>query len=540
MPIYQFLLYDIHKAITFLLFDTLIAFCDEKVYNVHINQHGGICMKKILALILATLMILPLVASCNQPAGPTDETTPDDTPGETTPIVTDKYEPEVPDEKYDYEVRCLSASNYWQNYDILGNTDDSPIVIDTTLHNAITKRNDKMEAEYGVTFKNITDSNVYSKAYVALSMNRDLYDIILTGITNAGLLAQKGYLIPAQELEYLDLSRPYYDQRCLEELDIGGNNFFFFSDITTVNLDAIWTFFFNHELIEYYSLENPYQLLSDYKWTLDKMIEMCSKATLDSDATPTVNDNWGMVGHDYIITSAYIGSGLRVATADDLGDISLTMNSNMTKVEGIMNKMIDLQKYWCRYALTSRSYPEYGTSDPYGFVPGDDFEELVSVFTSGNALFMAEVLSTLRKLEDYEMTVGLLPTPLYDESQTEYYSAVNHSGTATCIPTTTTDTGRISAIIEAWACESHYTLLPAYYEQCMQSRYAKDTVTPEALDMIFASRSYDLGIYYSWGNLMNRFTALTYNGQTDFSSMYEKNRETAQSALDTFVHYFGG
>jgi hypothetical protein len=74
----------------------------------------------------------------------------------------------------------------------------------------------------------------------------------------------------------------------------------------------------------------------------------------------------------------------------------------------------------------------------------------------------------------------------------------------------------------------------------MQSRYAKDTVTPEALDMIFESRSYDLGIYYSWGNLMNRFTSLTYNGQTDFASMFEEYSGTAQDALDAFVHYFGG
>ncbi len=499
-------------------------------------------MKKVFALILAVLMILPVIASCNQPAEP-DDTTPGDnpavTPGETTPIVTDTYEPDVPDEKYDYQVRCLTWADYWQSYDILGNTEESPIVIDNTLHNAIVKRNDKMEAEYGVTFKNIAVSNVYTAAYMALSMNRDEYDIILPGINNAGLLAQKGYLIPAQELEHLDLSRPYYDQRCLEELDINGNNFFFFSDITTVNLDAIWTFFFNHELIDTYKLENPYQLLSEYKWTLDKMLEMCEEATSDADGTPTKEDHWGMVGHDYIITSAYIGSGLRVATADDLGEITLTMNDTASKAETVMEKMISLQDFWCRYALTSKGYPEYGTSAPYGFVSGDDFPQLVSVFTSGNALFMAEVLSTLRELADYDMTVGMLPTPLFDEYQTEYYSAVNQSATATCIPITTSDTARISAIIEAWACESHYTLLPAYYEQCMQSRYAKDTITPEALDMIFESRSYDLGIYYSWGNLMSRFTALTYNGQTDFASMYEENSGIAQDALDAFVHYFG-
>ena len=501
-------------------------------------------MKKTLALILAMLMLLPIIASCNQPVGPGDETTPGGepsvTPEVTTPVVTDKLEPDVPPEKYDYNVRCLTWSSYWQNYDILGNTEESPIVIDSTLHNAIVKRNDKMAAEYGVTFENIAVSDVYTSAYVALSLNRDQYDIILPGISKAGLLAQKGYLIPAQELEHLDLSRPYYDQRCLEELDINGNNFFFFSDITTVNLDAIWTFFFNHELIEAYKLENPYQLLSDYKWTLDKMIEMCEKATTDADGTPAKDDKWGMVGHDYIITAAYIGSGLRVATANDLGEISITMNDTASKAEAIMEKMIDLQNFWCRYSLTAKGYPEYGDSAPYGFVSGDDFPQLVEVFSSGNALFMAEVLSTLRELVDYEMTVGMLPTPMFDETQREYYSAVNQAATAMCIPITTPDTARISAIIEAWACESHYTLLPAYYEQCMQSRYAKDTVTPEALDMIFESRSYDLGIDYSWGNLMNRFTSLTYNGQTDFASMFEEYSGTAQDALDAFVHYFGG
>jgi len=69
----------------------------------------------------------------------------------------------------------------------------------------------------------------------------------------------------------------------------------------------------------------------------------------------------------------------------------------------------------------------------------------------------------------------------------------------------------------------------------MKSKYARDTISGDMLDMILGSRSYDLAIYYGWGSLSDRFCSLVYEGSTDFSSMYESNKSAAQDAINTFL-----
>ena len=504
-------------------------------------------MKKIIALALAVLMLLPVLVACNtntnDPAVTTtaggDGGTED--PSTTTGApVTDAPVAELPEGKLDFDVKVLARGGQganWIAWDVVYDDSDVPYVVDT-LNNAIKNRNDAMEDKYGITFTGIFVPSVESEAEAKISANKNEYDLILPTIYEAGRLAQKGRVIPTQELDYVDLSKPWYDQRCVEELDIKGKNFFFLSDITAVDLDAIWTYFFNHALIDKYDLDDPYELVADKKWTLDAMLAMCEVATEDSDNNPTKEDAWGLVGHDYIATSLYIGSGERVATADDEGNITLTMNANAGRVVNLLESINDMRPYWCRYAL-NRTYGEYGSYERYGFEASDDYPELVGVFTSGHALFMGEVLSTLREFADYDMKIGVLPTPMFEESQKEYYCAVNDKAPAMCVPNTCEDTRRISIVIEAWAYESHSTLLPAYYDNCMTTRYAKDAITSDILDMIFASRTYDLGIYYGWGNLATRFTAMAYNGSSKFASMYSSNSGMAKMQLDAFMRDFG-
>ncbi len=516
-------------------------------------------MKKFLALAIALLMVMPLAVACTPDGDPSvttqtpgAEENPDN--GETTTTGGSSLEgepeestteilPELPDEKVNTKVTVLTRGGDWSAWDIVFDTSDSPMVVDT-LNNSLKTRNDAILEKYGIEIQQIVaPGSVKGTAENKLLSNTHEYDIILPTIIEAGQLAQQGLLIPTQELEFVDTTKPWYDQRCLDELQINGKSYFFFSDITAVNLDAIWVYFFNHALIELYGLEDPYELVADYEWTFDKMLEMCAAATpKDADGVPTKSDYWGIVGHDYVITSVYIGSGEKVATANANGEIALTMNNNSGRVVNIMSKLISLKPYWCRYALTSSKYSsDYGTPERYGFEPEDNYNELVGVFTSGHALFMGEVLSTLRTdhFVEAELAIGVLPTPMFDSTQgEEYYCAVNGVAPAMSIPYTTVDTRTISIVIEAWAAESHKTLLPAYYENCMTTRYAKDTITPDILDMIFDSRTYDLGIYYAWGELSNRFTALTYAGKTDFSSMYRRHRGAAQSQIERFTEDF--
>ena len=507
-------------------------------------------MKKVLALVLALLMILPVVVACGGPATPADTTpsgTTPSTPGETTPdpnvpstpVIDVEFEGEI--KTYDTDLRVLSRvgdnPTEWGNYDIVYD-EESELVV-TEIKNALKKRNDKLEEDMGVTITQIDASNVYDTAYVGLFMNRDQYDLILPSIADAGRLARQGYVLSTDDLVNMNPEKGYYDQRAFQQLALNGRNYLFFSDITVVNLDATWLYYFNHALIEEYQLENPYQLLSDYKWTIGKLVEMCEIATKDADGTPDKNDDWGIAGHDYIITSLYHGTGEMIATPDDLGEISITMNT--PRVLEFVDEAIKIRDFWCRYQIRLASYAN--DTAPYGFGPGDNYAQLMETFAAGRVLFMGEVLASARDLTalDQELNIGILPTPMLNEEQGEYFTPVNDIAACTAVPYTVGDRAEdLSNIIEYWASLSHGTVREAYYEQAQKSRFSKDDISPEVIDMIFDAVSYDIGAAFAWGNLAKELTAIIWDGSTDFVSMYQRCGGTAQDALDEFMDKFVG
>ena len=509
-------------------------------------------MKKVLALVLALLMILPVVVACGGPSTPADttpsETTPNNPSEETTPVGGgEEEEPELSYtfdgelENYDTEIKILSRVDEnptgWGNYDIVYN-EESELVV-TEIKNAIKKRNDQLEQNMGVTISQIDASNVYDTAYVGLFMGRDQYDILLPMIKDAGNLARQGYVLAMDELPNMNTEKGFYDQRAFEQLALNGRNYLFFSEITVVNLDATWLYYFNHELINEYKLENPYQLLSDYQWTIGKLVEMCTVATKDADGTPDKNDDWGIAGHDYIVTSLYHGTGEMIATPDDMGNISITMNT--PRVLKFVEEANKIRDFWCRYQI--RLSGVANDVNPYGFGPGDNYNQLMETFANGRVLFMGEVLASARDLTnlDQELNIGILPTPMLDTDQTEYYTPVNTIAACTVVPYTAEGRAdQLSNIIEYWAHLSHSTVYEAYYEQAQKSRFSKDDISPEVIDIIFDAVSYDIGAAFAWGNLATEITALVWDGSTDFASMYERCGGTAVDALDEFMDKFAG
>lgn len=520
-------------------------------------------MKKALVLLLAVLMVLPLFAACtsgNSNAPETSANTGD--PIESTPTVTDvpttggapessgeettlpaDTEPagpsgvsSVPVKELNHDVRVLSHSGSWQSYDIIGYEDVNLVDRENAnIANAIEIRNDRVSDSYKVTFTNVKDPNLVQSIRRSSARNTHEYDIVLPNIPEAGELSQLGLLIPIQDLPYCETDQPWYNQRALSDLAIMGNNFFFFSDITLVNLDAIWVYFFNNEVVEKYQLDSPYTALAAGEWTLDTMLEMCEIVT-DKDVDNMTKDNhWGLAGHDFNVTAFYVGSGEKIASSNAAGDIKLTMNT--TRITDVIEASLKFRPYWIRYPLYSSQYVSDfpGADERYGFVAGDNYPEIVASFTGEHTLFMGEVLDTLRELSNYDINSGVLPVPKLNSTQTEHYSTTTNNATATAVPTTTPDTELISIIIEAWAYESHKTLIPVYKENCMKGVYSQDLVTPEVLEEVFNSASYDMGIYYNWGELAARYRAMVYSGSSDFTSLYRGYGEVAETAIKDFV-----
>lgn len=80
---------------------------------------------------------------------------------------------------------------------------------------------------------------------------------------------------------------------------------------------------FNKSMMNDLKLDNPYELVSDGTWTVEKLFEMASAARLDmdNDGLIRVGDRAGICGEgDMTYPSIWIGAGLKTIDTDDARD----------------------------------------------------------------------------------------------------------------------------------------------------------------------------------------------------------------------------
>lgn len=88
---------------------------------------------------------------------------------------------------------------------------------------------------------------------------------------------------------------------------------------------------------------------------------------------------------------------------------------------------------------------------------------------------------------------------------------------------------RTSEILEAMAAKRKEIMMPGYYEVSLQSRSARDEESSAMLDIIFASRMYDLGVIYDWGSVTGKLNSPTANVASVFASSQKAMEKTLSS-----------
>jgi hypothetical protein len=139
----------------------------------------------------------------------------------------------------------------------------------------------------------------------------------------------------------------------------------------------------------------------------------------------------------------------------------------------------------------------------------------------------------------YDGNFGILPMPKLNEIQEDYANAVHPTcGTTLSIPVTALDLDRTGIILEALTAESHYTLQPAYYDVTLKTKLSRDNESSEMLDIIFATRIYDLGRVYNWGDVSSTISVLAERKTTDYISESEKKESKIQAAMESTIEFF--
>ena len=145
------------------------------------------------------------------------------------------------------------------------------------------------------------------------------------------------------------------------------------------------------------------------------------------------------------------------------------------------------------------------------------------------------------QFRDTELNYGILPLPKTDEAQDRYYTPLGgYDAAFVCVPSFTADDERTSAIIEYTAYISSKVVTPAYYEVALKTKYIRDDVSGQIIDMINAACTTDFAYVYSanMNKIGTMMRELMVGKTSDFASYYAKYEPAAQKGLDDLTAKF--
>ena len=365
------------------------------------------------------------------------------------------------------------------------------------------------------------------------------YDVLASGIATNGLasIAGNGFLYDLISLEgsNLQLDQEWWDQYAIEQLSIDNRLYFVSGDILLTDDERTCMLFFNKDLVADNLLEDPYQLVRDGKWTLDKLHEMAiAVAKEGGDGTMDVvsgNDTWGLIGACYDSYKLILGCGATMVNKDenDLPVIAVTDQYNIDA----FNKVFDLMTDKTRVAYLEQYY---------AWNDGDGGDLFYGQFYEGRALFYASLIGSLNsaKMQDSSVQYGVLPMPKYNEEQENYCCPVDpYAFTCIAIPRDPgIDIDKVTFLLEAMGYYNSTEVIPLYYETTLKSKRLLDEESEEMLDIIFSDRIVDLANVFSWDECIQYYNRLVFGNNNGVVSYMESRREIMQSEMDATIELF--
>lgn len=483
-------------------------------------------LTRLLALLLALVMMVGMVSmiAC------ADENPPDDTPGTDDPDQTpeeggDQKDDNLPDTddlpatlNYDgYEFRiCTRERTFFHSNWLTDDFDGSRI------NDAIFSRQSEVAQRLGVTFVETLVQDT-EPARISVAAGTDEFDLINARCASAWSYAEQGLVVPVSELEYINTEKSYWDDNLNAAMTVAGQMYFATGASNITAYDLTHALLFNKQMIADYGLELPYALVENGEWTLEAFAEMTADVTSESDGASDESVYGYLSQPKQVLPGFWIGAGiLSIAkNEDDIPEFTLPGDDKFVDLFDTVYEMTYDSGAW--FPNQSRD-----NSDPV----------LLDMFQTDRGLFYSTSFFYVESLRNMVTDFGILPYPKYDDDQTEYYSRIEGCELS-CVPVTTTDKARTSAVLEALASSSATTVETAYYDIVLKKQAARDEDSSAMLDIIFANRVFDMGDTI-WCDLLRDgvFEGMFMNGDRNLASKLESVTTSLGAKIEESVNNF--
>ena len=457
--------------------------------------------KRMLALLMALITLLPMVVACGG-SGEVDATTTAattttaaDATTTATETTTEGYavKDNLPEDlKFTGKtISIISRGRSWCKDEV-----SVEALTGDVINDAVYNRNAAVEDRLGVKIVNYltTDNDNYSITETIrkqVQAGTDEYNLFANSVYATIMYTADNLFQDLSDLTYLDLEQPYWSQGFNEAGSIGEAQYFATGAICLSLYRFVFATFFNKGMFDEYQVPYLYDVVNEGKWTLDYQREISQNIYNDvnGDGNKDANDRYGFItNHNMIGVDAYWSScDLPILGKD--ADNFLVYDVNVERLSNAVDKInLLLHENDGAYLVANKSADA-------------EQDDICTMFAQNQSAMTTLRLIHVESEDMRNMTnlYGIVPMPKLDESQDKYYSYAHDTMTAYGIPLTVIgdELEMIGAFLEALASESYRTLTPAYYELALKTKYVSDEESVQMLDLVIDSFYVDAGVLYT-------------------------------------------
>ncbi len=492
-------------------------------------------MKNYVSALLLAAMLLGCV-SCGSSAGEETDTPQTSGTDTTAPADTEPSRENTPDslpESMDFntEIHVLfPMSDGGESDQIDWESKGGGDVVSDAVYN----RQISVEERLGVTFDIISNHRVTEWADAlrqSVLASDQSYDLIYGNQWGMAALVPDGIVMDLADAPHIDFDQPWWNNRYMEELSVGGARYLLGGDVSLSMLSYMSCMYFHKDQFEKISGESAddlYQLVLDGGWTMDRLAGYARLSYRDLNGNTNFDDT-DQYGLGVVTTSTTdhltFDSGVSFTTRDEDGMPVLTLGDEAS------------------IRLTQKLYSLFYENEGVHIYEANQQtlrQTLPSKLMNGEVTFMCGYFYSAGLLRDMTADYGLIPYPKLDENVEDYRSLVHDSAQTVAVAAGCGKLEAVAAAIEATAAENYRTVFPAYYEVALKNKYIRDDISGQIVDLIHDAGTTDFAYAYNYtlNNVGLIMRTMMSTKSQDLVSYYKAVESAAKSNLERLMDAF--
>lgn len=364
-----------------------------------------------------------------------------------------------------------------------------------TINDAVWARQELIQSTYGVTLKwHASKSNgvMQNELQSGLEAGYDKFHIALPRMFEAQSLISADTVYDLANSKYIDLSASYYNQSSVESFSVYGHTFFVAGDFSFVDDTTAFAVFYNQAISEGISrFPNLYDMVENGEWTIATLTQLSQLVGKDDD---------GEVGYQDTDTYGFGSTQLGV----------FFQSSGIQQVSTRTVAGTDYKEYYI--SLNDNNIAVASLISQLSNIKASTWARtawtgntggMQESFANGKLLFYHEVVQKFDnfKTQTDNFKVGVLPMPMLSEEQDTYYTPLASQTTVMCVPKCTTDREMSEYFFDVLSWTGQEYVMEAYYDTLASKLYddgesSREDALKMLTDYIFPGMCYDQGYMY--------------------------------------------